>query len=281
MAFTSAVPLLLTLNSVVLVRESLPLPFPLSVTKSLRLSRRRSMAYSTVSIEKGTPEAQRPNAFLLESSSSSSIRAPFKKMIHDAQEAADCGGKFKEDVWSRPGGGGGISRLMSKMEDLPKELVIPILLHLPAEDLVRCKSVCKALYSIITSRPFIDVCRKIRNSYILVKYEEDPINRHHAISLLSDETLEIIDTQPVFDISNENIVSLEPVVKYDNGGTNESGHAMVIVGQGQNEYYEKYWHVKNTWGEGWGDEGYARLAKSVLDPNRAYYPIYYPLIHED
>ncbi|XP_048324758.2 vignain [Ziziphus jujuba] len=80
---------------------------------------------------------------------------------------------------------------------------------------------------------------------------------------------------------NENIVSLEPVVKYDNGGTNESGHAMVIVGQGQNEYYEKYWHVKNTWGEGWGDEGYARLAKSVSDPNRAYYPIYYPLIHED
>ncbi|XP_048323780.2 uncharacterized protein LOC125420770 [Ziziphus jujuba] len=96
---------------------------------------------------------------------------------------------------------------MSKMEDLLKELVIPILLHLPAEDLVRCKSVCKALYSIITSRPFIDVRRKIRNSYILVKYEEDPINRHHAISLLSDETLEIIDTQPVFDISNEVFVT--------------------------------------------------------------------------
>ncbi|KAH7543658.1 hypothetical protein FEM48_Zijuj02G0208700 [Ziziphus jujuba var. spinosa] len=229
---------------------------------------------------------------------------------------------------------------MSKMEDLPKELVIPTPLHLPVEDLVRCKSVCKALYSIITSRPFIDVGQKIRNSYTLVKYEEDPFNRHHAISLLSDETLEIIDTQPVlshtplldsmltryrdyvtvmgccngvvclrcipphddyggemfsglvwnekygehvisFDISDENIVSLEPVVKYDNGGTNESGHVMVIVGQGQNEYYEKYWHVKNTWGEGWGDEGYARLAKSVSDPNRAYYPIYYPLIHED
>ncbi|XP_060668159.1 uncharacterized protein LOC132799717 [Ziziphus jujuba] len=83
------------------------------------------------------------------------------------------------------------------MEDLPKELVIPTPLHLPVEDLVRCKSVCKALYSIITSRPFIDVGQKIRNSYTLVKYEEDPFNRHHAISLLSDETLEIIDTQPV------------------------------------------------------------------------------------
>lgn len=40
-------------------------------------------------------------------------------MIRDAQdsvcqaiEAADGGGKFKEDVWSRPGGGGGISRVL-------------------------------------------------------------------------------------------------------------------------------------------------------------------------
>lgn len=42
-------------------------------------------------------------------------------MIRDAQdsicaeiEAADGGGKFKEDVWSRPGGGGGISRVLQK-----------------------------------------------------------------------------------------------------------------------------------------------------------------------
>ncbi|KAH7543451.1 hypothetical protein FEM48_Zijuj02G0185600 [Ziziphus jujuba var. spinosa] len=83
------------------------------------------------------------------------------------------------------------------MEALPKELVIPILLHLPTEDLVRCKSICKVLHSIMMSRPFINVRRKIRNSYILVKYEDDPINHHHAISLLSDETLEIIDAQSV------------------------------------------------------------------------------------
>ncbi|KAH7543453.1 hypothetical protein FEM48_Zijuj02G0185800 [Ziziphus jujuba var. spinosa] len=42
------------------------------------------------------------------------------------------------------------------MEDLPKELVISILLRLPAEDLRRCKSVCKSLYAIITSRSFIE-----------------------------------------------------------------------------------------------------------------------------
>ncbi|KAH7543452.1 hypothetical protein FEM48_Zijuj02G0185700 [Ziziphus jujuba var. spinosa] len=82
------------------------------------------------------------------------------------------------------------------MEDLPKELVISILLRLPAEDLRRCKSVCKSLYSIITSRPFIEVRRKTRNSYILVKYE-DLISNNHVISLLCDETLEIVYTQTI------------------------------------------------------------------------------------
>ncbi|XP_060668405.1 F-box/kelch-repeat protein At3g06240-like isoform X1 [Ziziphus jujuba] len=83
-----------------------------------------------------------------------------------------------------------------KMEDLPKELVISILLRLPAEDLRRCKGVCKSLYSIITSRPFIEVRRKIRNSYILVKYE-DLISSKHVISLLCDETLEVVYTQTI------------------------------------------------------------------------------------
>ncbi|MED6205353.1 hypothetical protein PIB30_016730 [Stylosanthes scabra] len=79
-----------------------------------------------VSIQKETPETERPDTFLRESddlahssSSSSSVRARFEKMIREAQdtvctalEAADGGAKFKEDVWSRPGGGGGISRVL-------------------------------------------------------------------------------------------------------------------------------------------------------------------------
>ncbi|KAI4305566.1 hypothetical protein L6164_028927 [Bauhinia variegata] len=80
---------------------------------------------AAISIEKETPEAERPPTFLRETDgddhavSSSSVRARFEKMIREAQdsvcsaiEAADGGGKFKEDVWSRPGGGGGISRVL-------------------------------------------------------------------------------------------------------------------------------------------------------------------------
>lgn len=93
--------------------------FTLSLTKAHQFSRRRSMVRSAVSIEKETPETERPDTFLRESSSSSSVRARFEKMIRDAQdevcraiEVADGGAQFKEDVWSRPGGGGGISRVL-------------------------------------------------------------------------------------------------------------------------------------------------------------------------
>ncbi|KAJ8534851.1 hypothetical protein K7X08_016579 [Anisodus acutangulus] len=79
-------------------------------------------------IEKETPETERPVIFLRESdegssgddsSNSNSVRARFEKMIREVQDsvctalvAVDGGAKFKEDVWSRPGGGGGISRVL-------------------------------------------------------------------------------------------------------------------------------------------------------------------------
>lgn len=76
-----------------------------------------------MAIEKETPENERPSTFLRESDgdsySPSSVRGRFEKMIRDAQDSVclaiediDGGGKFKEDVWSRPGGGGGISRVL-------------------------------------------------------------------------------------------------------------------------------------------------------------------------
>lgn len=80
-------------------------------------------------IEKETPETERPHTFLRESdeglsgddelSKPNSVRARFEKMIREVQDSVcaaledvDGGGEFKEDVWSRPGGGGGISRVL-------------------------------------------------------------------------------------------------------------------------------------------------------------------------
>ncbi|CAL1370909.1 unnamed protein product [Linum trigynum] len=101
------------------------LSFP-SSPKTSRLSQHFSSLRSplpmrppaAVSIEKETMEAERPDTFLRESESGE-VRVRFEKMIRDAQdsvcqalEAVDKVGKFKEDVWSRPGGGGGISRVL-------------------------------------------------------------------------------------------------------------------------------------------------------------------------
>lgn len=102
------------------------LSFPLTVSRLPRPKARIQASSSSQSpmIEKEVPAAERPHTFLREvdentSDSSNSVRARFEKMIREAQdsvcaaiEAADGGGKFKEDVWSRPGGGGGISRVL-------------------------------------------------------------------------------------------------------------------------------------------------------------------------
>ncbi|VFQ71919.1 unnamed protein product [Cuscuta campestris] len=93
-----------------------------------RLLRLRGQASSSSRpmIEKETPESQRPESFLRDSDNKEfscagdeTVRARFEKMIREVQdgvcsalEAVDGGGNFAEDVWSRPGGGGGISRVL-------------------------------------------------------------------------------------------------------------------------------------------------------------------------
>ena len=85
---------------------------------------RRAMRIRTsVAIEKEVPEKEAPPTFLREDGAgagSGSVRERFEGMIRRVQgeicaaleEADGSGKKFVEDVWSRPGGGGGISRVL-------------------------------------------------------------------------------------------------------------------------------------------------------------------------
>ncbi|KAH9329842.1 hypothetical protein KI387_001950, partial [Taxus chinensis] len=73
-----------------------------------------------IAMKKESAMAEKPETFLREGEeeASTSVRARFEKTIRKAQEEV-CGAveavdgtKFREDVWSRPGGGGGISRVL-------------------------------------------------------------------------------------------------------------------------------------------------------------------------
>lgn len=43
-------------------------------------------------------------------------------------------------------------------------------------------------------------------------------------------------------------------------------HAVAVIG-----YHEKYWIIKNSWGTGWGEQGFMRIADEELNTNFSFY----------
>lgn len=79
------------------------------------------------------------------------------------------------------------------------------------------------------------------------------------------------------------IYSTSPFVYYSSGiyndascaGSTSPNHAMLLVGTGTDASRKAFWKVKNRWGTGWGEAGYARIfrgsgANCKLTNNAAY-----------
>lgn len=52
------------------------------------------------------------------------------------------------------------------------------------------------------------------------------------------------------------------VYEYDKKSAKIGGHAIVIMGWGE-QNGKKYWLVRNSWGEDWGDKGYFKILRGV------------------
>jgi C1A family cysteine protease len=49
-------------------------------------------------------------------------------------------------------------------------------------------------------------------------------------------------------------------------GTTNLNHAVTAIGYGTADDGTKYWLVKNSWGERWGESGYMRIQRDIGDP---------------
>ncbi|KAJ4897505.1 Cysteine proteinases superfamily protein [Raphanus sativus] len=106
-------------------------------------------------------------------------------------------------------------------------------------------------------------------------YETVPSNDEEAL-------LKAVSQQPVSTV----IDGSGAAFKYYSGGVfegecgTEMSHAVAIVGYGISEEGTKYWLLKNSWGESWGENGYMRIKRDVDAPEGmcglarlAFYPL--------
>ncbi|KAI6703621.1 hypothetical protein NL676_012757 [Syzygium grande] len=88
-------------------------------------------------------------------------------------------------------------------------------------------------------------------------YEDVPVNDEDAL-------LKAVTNQPV-----SVAVDINQDLQFYSSGVftgkcnTEHDHAVTIVGYGKSANGMKYWLAKNSWGTGWGEEGYVRIQREV------------------
>ena len=88
---------------------------------------------------------------------------------------------------------------------------------------------------------------------------EDQDNLKLAVALIGPISVSIKVT--------ENFIFYRSGVFYDtlcqNDGE-EPNHAVLLVGYGNDPSLGEYWKIHNSWGSGWGESGFARMARNTI-----------------
>ena len=106
------------------------------------------------------------------------------------------------------------------------------------------------------------VAAKIEN-YVLVP----PYNESQLAAAVAQQPVSVgIDAEASFQFYSSGILPADSVCV---GGDPASlDHAVLVVGFGTSDPLSNstdYWLVKNSWGPGWGESGYIRMARNVTD----------------
>ena len=98
------------------------------------------------------------------------------------------------------------------------------------------------------------VCQASESAAHITGYEDVPANDEEAL-------MKAVTVQPVsVAVDAERFQFYTEGVLSDNCGTNLN-HGVLAVGYGATEEGTKYWLVKNSWGEDWGEQGYIRILR--------------------
>jgi hypothetical protein len=74
---------------------------------------------------------------------------------------------------------------------------------------------------------------------------------------------EAVAMQPVFvGMDGSKIMDYKGGIMPSSVGCSQVNHAVLAVGYGTDEKGNKYWKFKNSWGDGWGENGYFRLERT-------------------
>ncbi|KAI3495921.1 hypothetical protein L1887_38268 [Cichorium endivia] len=81
---------------------------------------------------------------------------------------------------------------------------------------------------------------------------------------IEEDMYKVIANQPLACCMewNENVSAYKEGV-FDGDCGPKIQHAISVVGYDQTPDGQKYWIIKNSWGEGWGEKGYMRLARDT------------------